>query len=131
MDWNKAQERQDWSTICSRIYRGIQQLVETRKVTPALHAQAGTFPVWTDNEHVFGLLRASPRGRVLVLANFSREPQSVPRSRLNELGFSGELIDLLRDRSVEDWALLPLGSYDAVWLSRPRRSERGRHAYYD
>lgn len=131
MDWNKAQERQDWSTICSRIYRGIRQLVETRKVTPALHAQAGSFPVWTDNEHVFGLLRASPRGRVLVLANFSREPQSVPRSRLIELGFSGELIDLLRDRAVEDWALLPLGSYDAVWLSRPRRSERGRYAYYD
>lgn len=131
MDWSRVQERHEGSSISARIYREVRHLIEIRKATPALHAQAGSFPVWTDNEHVFGLLRSSPRGRVLVLANFSEESQAVPRARLDEMGFSGELLDLVRQRTVENWPLLPLGPYEVVWLSRPPHSEPGRHAYYD
>ncbi len=87
MDWELAQKRHDWQSVNGRIFQGIVQLVQARKKTFALHAQAAAYAVWTHNESVFGLIRESPRGRVLVLGNFSEKPQTVPAYRLHELGF--------------------------------------------
>ncbi|MFN2221355.1 MAG: hypothetical protein ACK2UH_02290, partial [Candidatus Promineifilaceae bacterium] len=82
----------------------------------ALHAQAATYPVWTNNERVFGFLRDSPRGRLLIIGNFSEMPQGVPAFRLHEMGFEGVLVNLLDGRNLESWRNLHLGPFEAMWL---------------
>jgi amylosucrase len=118
MDWEKAEERHDWWRPTGRIFQGLQKLVAARKRTPALHAQAAAYAVWTHNEQVFGLLRDSPRGRLLILANFSERAQNVPGYRLHELGFGGRLVDALTDDDIDGSAGIQLEAYQALWLVR-------------
>ena len=116
MDWQKAEERSDGMRVSGRIFQGLQQLVRSRKETIAFHAQAGAYPVWTHNDHVFSLIRESPRGRILVLGNFSDKPQSVPAYRLLEMGFGGQLVNLVDGRSIPGWQDLRLEPYGFLWL---------------
>lgn len=116
MDWALAEKRHDWQNVNGRLFQSLRQFIHARKRTPALHAQAGSNPVWTHNEQIFGLLRVSPRGRVLVLANFSPQPQTVPAHRLHELGFGGPRHDQLRDQPLPGWQDILLEPYGTVWL---------------
>jgi amylosucrase len=118
MDWEKAEERHHWKTVTARIFQGVRQLVQARKRTIALHAQAGSYAVWTHNEQVFGLIRASPRGRLLVLANFSEQGQAVSRDRLRQMGFGGSLINHLDEQPLDDGADLYLEPYATLWLEK-------------
>jgi amylosucrase len=116
MDWDLAGLRQDEDTIAGRIYQGLVRLIQRRKRTLALHAQAESRPVWTDNDAVFGLIRESPRGRLLILANFSEQKQHVASYRLHELEFDGLLTDRLSGRTIESWHGVDLQPYAAMWL---------------
>jgi amylosucrase len=116
MDWQKAAERHDWQSMTGRIFQGIVRLTEARRQTAALHAQASASAIWTHNEQLFGLYRASARGRLLILANFSEHFQTMPRYRLHELGFSGPLLDHLTSRWLEAWSDLLLEPYAVAWL---------------
>lgn len=131
MDWQKVSERHEADSITGRIFQGIHALVAARKSTLALHAQAASSAVWTHNEQVFGLLRHSPRGRLLTLANVSEEAQRVPGSRLQELGFSGTLIDQITGRQLDVWPSLLLAPYEVVWLPAPAGPDAGRLAHYN
>lgn len=123
MDWERAERRLDWQTVTGRIFRRMQQLVAARKAAFALHAQAGSFAVWTHNEQVFGLLRASPRGRILVLANVSDRPQAVSRHRVHEIGFSGVLVNRLDSRVWSEGAEIMLEPYEVLWLQQVAPSD--------
>ena len=135
MDWNRAADRranrQDGQSVAAQIFQAILSLVAARKATPALHAQAGSHAIWTGNDHVFGLLRDSPRGRVLVLANVSEEVRAVSGQRLQELGFDSYLVDLISGKLVESWPELALEPYEAFWLGRQSRTNEGRLAFFD
>jgi len=116
MDWQKAEQRHDWQTVTARIFRGIQAMIRARKQTLSLHAEARCYPVWTHNEQVFGMIRASARGRLLALANFAENPQTVFRHRIRDMGFQGELIDRLESKTLDGWSDLQLGPYQVLWL---------------
>ena len=116
MDWEAAEERHNVESVAGRIYQGLLLLIEARKKIPALHARAETRPVWSNNEHVFGLIRRSARGQMLILANFSEETQIVPAYRLQELGFGGQLKNHLDDIWLDGRTDIELGPYQAVWL---------------
>ena len=116
MDWQKAQERGDGTAVSGRLFQGLQQLIRARKETFAFHAQAGAYAVWTHNEHLFGFLRESPRGRVLVLGNFSDQAQTVPAYRLLEMGFGGQLLNLVDGREINGWQDLAIDAYGYLWL---------------
>ncbi len=118
MDWHFAEARHDPASLPGRIFHGLQAIVAARQRTPALHAQAAATPVWTHNEQVLGLLRHSPRGRLLVLGNFSAEHQVVSARRLHELGFNGRLVDRLTGQESAGWHGIPLGPYQALWLQK-------------
>ncbi len=117
MDWEAATQRNDDQTIPGKIFRGLQQLIKTRQRLPALHSQANSIPVWTHNDHVFGLMRQSPRGRMLILANFSEQAQSISGKRLTELGFAGKLIDQINLESIYADRSVLLRPYQTVWLT--------------
>lgn len=118
MDWKLAEQRQDQQTIAGRIFSGLSDLIAARRRTAALHAQAAAQAIWTGDDRVFGLIRASPRGRMLVVANFSEQPAAVSAQRLYELGFAGPLVNRLDDRPVDGWAGLSLAPYQTLWLER-------------
>lgn len=119
MDWQKAEQRHDWWTPEGRIFQGIRTMIAARKRTIALHAQAATIAVWTHNEHVLGLVRESPRGRLLVLANFDERSQTVPGYRMHELRFGSGLINQLNGNRVDGSGDVHLEPYEAVWLQKP------------
>lgn len=116
MDWDRAAERHRWDKPAGRLFRGLTSMIAARRQTAALHAQAGSYAVWTHNESVFGLLRDSPRGRLLVLANFSDRPQSTPGYRLAETGFGARVVDRLTGRGWWGENGIQLAAYEAVWL---------------
>jgi len=116
MDWQLAKNRFDERSISGRIFQGIVHLIRARKQTIALHAKAAAYPVWTHNEQVFGLIRESPRGRLLILGNFDETQQKVPAYRLNEMDFKGLLVNRLDGGTIEGWRDVELKPYGVVWL---------------
>lgn len=118
MDWEQAAARHDWQSITGRIFQGIQRLAAARKAAFPLHAEAGSYAVWTNNDQVFGLLRSSARGRILVLANFSEQPQVARRHRLHEMTFTGPLQNRLDGRVWAEGADLTLEPYEVLWLQQ-------------
>ncbi|MFO7682146.1 MAG: alpha-amylase family protein [Chloroflexota bacterium] len=116
MDWELAAKRDDWESVNGRLFQSLVTLIQARKLTPALHADAPAYAVWTHNDAAFGLLRESPRGRVLVLGNFSERSQSVPAYRLAEMHFSGPLVDCITNRALEGWRDVQLEPYESLWL---------------
>jgi amylosucrase len=67
---------------------GRGRLIAARRATPAVHAQGRTDPLWTGNEHVFGLERGHAGHRLLLLANFSDHPQAVAAAVATDRGFA-------------------------------------------
>lgn len=118
MNWALAKSRFDWQSVTGRIYQGIMHLASIRKSLLALHAQTSTQPIWTHNDHVFGMVRQSARGRLLILGNFSEQPQFVPRYQLDALGFGGLLKDHLTGECADLYGDLGLRPYQSMWLEK-------------
>lgn len=118
MDWEKAAERHDAESITGRIYQGLHHLITVRKSLFPLHAAASTYPVWTHNDSVFGVIRESQRGRLLILGNFSERPQTISRQRLDEMGFWGLLHDHLQGEPIALYGDLVLRPYQSLWLQQ-------------
>ncbi len=118
MNWETAEKRHDPNTYVGQIYQGLLALITARRNTLPLHAEADTKAVWTHNDHVFGLIRHSPRGKLLILANFSEGEQHVPGFRLAELGFSRQLLDHLSEDIFRGGDGVGLRPYQVMWLER-------------
>jgi amylosucrase len=88
MDWAAAERRTDPATVEGRLWAGLKRLGAARRATPATHAQGRSEPVWTGNDHVFGLLREHAGERLLVLASFAPEPQAVSAAVAHDRGFA-------------------------------------------
>lgn len=116
MDWGAAVRHDDVQTVAGRIFAGVKAQVHARKSLSALHAEAETLAVWTHNDHVFGLLRNSPRGRLLILANFTELEQTVPAYRFAEMSFGDRLVDRLTGRKLDGRQDVRLATYEIVWL---------------
>ena len=87
MDWNAAERRHDDGSVEAALWDGLRRLMALRRATRATHAQGTGEPLWTGNDHVYGLLRTYAGERLLVLANFTADEQSVRATLLGEYGF--------------------------------------------
>jgi amylosucrase len=109
-DWERSSRRHDPGTVEGRVYGGLRCWIELRRA----HAVFGDSPtqvIETGNNHVLGYARLGESERVLVLANFSEEAQSIPANLLRLYGLSYNFIDLLTDQhvSLNDIHLEPYG----------------------
>jgi amylosucrase len=86
MDWAAAERRADPRTTEGRAWAGIRRLVEARRSIRALNGLGASRPVWTGDDHVFGLVREHAGDRLLLLASFSEQRRPVPVSLLAEHG---------------------------------------------
>ena len=88
MDWEKAAERHDQTNnYGTHSFRFMSTYCRRENERGVLHAETAVTPIWTHNDHVFGLLRHSPRGRLLILGNVTEQSQTISLNRLHQLGF--------------------------------------------
>jgi amylosucrase len=117
MDWEAAERRHDPGSVEGRLWAGLRRLVTARRATRAIHVQGASEPIWTGNEHVFGLRREHSGERLLVLANFTADPQPVALSATPGFALT-EAAAEVDGRPLERYQdFLVLAPYQHVWLS--------------
>jgi amylosucrase len=118
MDWAAAERRGDPASVEGRLWAGLRRLVAARRASRAVHAQGAVEPLWTGNDHVFGLLRERAGERLLVLANFAPEPHAVHAGVARDRGFAFDEAAAEPDgrplRVEGDFAVL--APYQHLWL---------------
>jgi len=117
MQWEFLDELQDDGSIRKRIFTSAQRMIQLRKELPALADQEMEL-VATDNRHVLGYIRSHQGNRLLVLANFSDEPQTVAGNRLRTAGLGRFFQDRISDATVPTSTDVSLAPYGFLWLER-------------
>lgn len=116
MNWAWAEQKGDKESIPGRMYHNLRHLIQTRQKCHQLHGSAKIKVDWLHNDKVFGLIRESQRGKLLLIANFTDQPQTVAGKRFQELGFGQTLREQLTDRIFSGWQDILLNPYEAMWL---------------
>jgi glycosidase len=87
-------QRSDPGSVPGSVYQGLRRLIEMRKSNPAF--AGGEMEVMElDNTNVFGFVRSSGAGHVLVFANFSEQSQRIPAHLLRLYGLGYHFVNLL------------------------------------
>jgi len=94
------------------------RLIQIRQQNLAFD-RAETEIVDSGNEHVLSFFRTNGDYSVLVLANFSEEPQTLEGRRLRLLGLRKTVVDLVAGRTIIAARALELEPYDFMILARP------------
>ena len=98
-DWEKYAHRTDLATTVGRIYQGMCRLVNLRQGHAAFSGQEVQI-IDTGNPHVLGFVRISPNQRVIILANFSEQEQTLSSNLLRLYGLSYQYENLLSGKTV-------------------------------
>ncbi len=118
MDWDAAARRTAPGSPEAAIWNGLQRLIAARRSTRATHAHGAREPLWTGNDHVYGLLRTFAGERLLVLANFSADEQEVRASLVEDLGLrldAGAAVPDGRGLHADGDAMI-LAPYQFLWI---------------
>ena len=113
MDWEAAERRHDPASVEGRLWRGCGGWSTRAGRRRAVHAQGRGEPLWTGNDHVFGLLREHAGERLLLLANFTAHEQRIGVGLAYEHGVAPRPGDAGRLEG-EDLVLAP---YGCAWLT--------------
>jgi amylosucrase len=118
MDWAAAERRHLPGSTEAAIWDGLRRLISARRATRATHAQGSGQPLWTGNDHVYGLLRSFAGDRLLVLANLTADEQWVRSAILDEHGMRLTASAAVPDgRPLRaDGAHLILAPYQFSWI---------------
>jgi amylosucrase len=116
MDWEAAGRRHDPATVEGRLWAGLQRLIAARRATRAIHVQGTVEPLWTGNDHVFALRRDQAGERLLVLANFTADPQPVSLGVLDGFALTERAAEP-DGRALERYAdFVVLAPYQHLWF---------------
>ena len=117
MDWDKATNRHDISTIEGKLFGGFMNIVSTRRITPQLDARYDTDILQTGHSHVFTIANRHPLGTLACIYNFSDSAQRLNVQPLFESGIAG-LFDKLSDRKISvNNDVIELAPYARMWLA--------------
>ena len=121
-DLARAAQRHDPSTDAGRIFHGLRRLIDLRQHLPVF-AGGRLAAFWSKNPSVLGYQRQQwtdgrLQSEVLVLGNFSEQPQTVAAEVLS--GMPAQAVDLISNIAFDLRDDLTLGAYQMVWLQCPR-----------
>jgi amylosucrase len=118
MDWAAAERRHAPDSDEAALWEGLRRLIAVRRGSRATHAQGTGQPLWTGNDHVYGLLRTFAGERLLVLANFSAHEQWVGGAIADEHGVRLSPAAAVPDgRPLRaDGGDIVLAPYQFVWI---------------
>lgn len=122
MQWSYLEELNDHiengnGSIRSRIFKATQRLISLRKELPALAGQNMQL-VDTANPHILGYLRYNEGHRLVVLANFSEQPQRLAGNKLRTAGFGRFFDDAIEEKTYVTSEEVELEPYQILWLNR-------------
>jgi amylosucrase len=112
MDWSRAERRHDPTTPEWRIYQGLLRLIALRKATPAFRDGQMDI-VDTGNRHLLAYTRG---GRVLVVANFSEQPQRA-EGLADPFPVALPARDLMTGAALNTNRSLELAPYEVFWIA--------------
>jgi len=117
MDWSRAGERHDPSSVAGRLFGGIRHIVTTRADTPQLHASHATESLDTGHPRLFVLLRRHPIGPLLGVYNLTEGTQWLRGDVLRGVGLlhPGDRLGTGPTLTADDHVELP--PYGRLWLS--------------
>ena len=117
MDWTRAAERRDPTSVPGRLFAGLGHIVRARAATPHLHARHDTEILATGHPHLFAHVRRHPLGPLVGIYNLTEGTQWLRRDVLRAIGLA-EPSDRLGGGPVltaDDHVELP--PYARLWLS--------------
>lgn len=122
MQWEYLEELNDHieagnGSIRARIFTTTQKMIGLRKSLPALAGQQMEL-IPTSNPHILGYVRVHDGNRLMVVANFSEDPQTVPGNRLRTSGMGRFFKDEISGREYGTSDPIELEGYGLLWLSR-------------
>jgi amylosucrase len=74
--------------------------------------------VEVNNPHLLSFVRINAGNRVIVVGNFSEEPQQFDGNRLRTAGLGRFFEDAITGRTFSTSGDVQLDSYEILWLSR-------------
>jgi amylosucrase len=104
-------------SIRRRIFKSMQNMIALRKSLPALAGQQMDL-MDTSNGHVLGYSRIREGHRLIVLANFSEDRQSVHGNILRTAGLGRFFEDVIENKTYITSEPVSLDPYQIVWLKR-------------
>ncbi len=117
MNWERAGERADLTSVPGRMYSGLQTLIQARRRLPMLHASTESEVYRSPNPAVLFLARRHPVGTLLALYNFSEFPQTFPTEALTP--HFREARDAISGADLRlDTPTLTLPPYGRLWLTQ-------------
>lgn len=114
-DETRAAQRLDPQTIPGRLYTALRALIHIRAAHPVFSGCETEFPS-SGNLHILAYARYHAGERLLALASFTEQPQSLPAGRLQELGAVGSLRDLVSGAHIDSSGALEFAPYQFYWL---------------
>jgi amylosucrase len=119
IDWAGPMARRNQpETVEGRINGELRRLIELRKQHAAL-ANGEMEVIPTGNDHVFGYVRRYTGKRLLVLANFTEQQQSVAANEVRLYGLGYTFTDVVSGQTFTLAEDLKLEPYQFVWLVSP------------
>jgi len=100
-----------------RIFRSLQRLIAIRKTLPALGGQEMDL-VTLNNKHLLSFVRVNDGHRLIVIGNFSDEPQTFEGNRLRTAGLGRFFEDAISKETYPTSGDLLLEPYQILWLCR-------------
>jgi len=113
--WEHLETLDAPDSVSRRIYTELVRLVGLRRETPAFSGTRTDFEE-TGSRGLFAYTRTAAGQRVLVVANFSEDPQRMEANRLRLAAGSTRMRDLLTGEVHTTREALTLGPYGFVWL---------------
>ncbi|TWT59013.1 Amylosucrase [Thalassoglobus neptunius] len=122
MKWEYLQELDDHhngngGSIRTRLFTTVKRMIAMRKESAALAGQKMEL-INLRNPHVLAYVRMNDSARMVVLANFSEEPQEISGNQIRTAGFGHFFEDVLEGSELNTSADISLSPYQIRWLNR-------------
>ena len=117
MDWQAARHRHSDEGAAGQVFRGVKEILQRRKATPALHAAHPVRVVELGLSGVFAYVRAAPTGALLGLYNMTEHWLNLPEATARAQGIT-HMWDALSDAPVvAHHSQIALPPFARVWLT--------------
>ena len=114
-DWARAERRHDSSTIEGRIFQQLARLIRLRRDNPFFSGNK-TQIVDSGSGSVLSYIHWQDFHALLVVANFSEQPQPIEMARFRTYGLKASARDLVKGEDVTLSREYVLEPYQYLWL---------------